>query len=114
MNTDQLTALLARIQVLDNRQVDELTIQAWSPLMADVDYQAAVRAVNRHSVESTEYLKPAHIVRLVREEQRAVTGGTMSPRRIDCGQEDREHRWLPGGTCMLCETRAWELTGGSA
>ncbi|GGD33266.1 hypothetical protein GCM10010915_12060 [Microbacterium faecale] len=107
MNTEQLTALLARIQVLDNRQVDELTIQAWSPLMESVDYQAAVRAVNRHSVESTEYLKPAHIVRLVRDEQRAVTGGTMSPRREDCQAAGGEHRWLGGtGTCMFCEVRA--------
>lgn len=106
MKTDELTMLLARIQVLDNRQVDELTIQAWTPLMEGIDYEAAVRAVNRHSVESTDYLKPAHIVRLVRQEARALTGGTSSPRHIDCQAEGRKHRWLVDGTCMLCETRA--------
>lgn len=62
MNVDQVTALLARIQVLDNRQVDPLTIQAWEPLMAYVDYNLAVEAVNIHFQTSSEYLQPAHIV----------------------------------------------------
>lgn len=106
MNTTRLTALLARIQVLDNRQVDELTIQAWSPLMEDIDYHAAVRAVNRHSAESTDYLKPAHIVRLVRAEQRAITGGTTSPRREDCQAAGQGHRWFTDGTCNFCEVKA--------
>jgi len=33
MSLQELTMLLARIQVLDNRQVDQLTIEAWEPLM---------------------------------------------------------------------------------
>ena len=66
MNTEELTTLLARIQVLDNRQVDELTIQAWAPLMADVNYLDAVQAVNLHFQRSGEYLKPAHVVAGVR------------------------------------------------
>lgn len=79
-----------------------------------VECQAAKDAARAHASESAEHMKPAHIIQRVKQSVRAVEGGTMSPRRIDCGQEDREHRWLPGGTCMLCETRAWELTGGSA
>lgn len=52
--------------MLDNRQVDELTIQAWMPLMAHLDYQDAVEAVNTHFRESTAYLQPAHIAALVK------------------------------------------------
>lgn len=66
MNTEELTVLLARIQVLDNRQVDQLTIQAWTPLMADLDYQDAVEAVNTHFRESQAYLQPAHVRALVK------------------------------------------------
>lgn len=66
MNTQELTALLGRIQVLDNRQVDELTLQAWTPLMADLDYTEAVDAVNTHFRESREYLQPAHVRALVK------------------------------------------------
>lgn len=99
MNTEQLTTLLARIQVLDNRQVDELTIQAWAPLMEDVNYHDAVAAVNRHFRESTEYLKPAHIIRSIRTAHQ----GTMSETRDEC--PPGMHRRLPDGTCILCTNR---------
>lgn len=66
MNTEELTMLLARVQVLDNRQVDQLTIEAWSPLMADLDYGEAVDAVNTHFRESTMYLQPVHVRTLVK------------------------------------------------
>lgn len=62
MNVDQVTALLTRIQVLDNRQVDQLTIEAWTPLMSRLEYADAVEAVNIHFQTSSEYLQPAHIV----------------------------------------------------
>ena len=62
MNSDEVTMLLTRIQVLDNRQVDRLTIEAWTPLMEDIDYSEAVDAVNKHFHTSTAYLVPAHIV----------------------------------------------------
>lgn len=101
MNVEQLTALLARIQVLDNRQVDELTIQAWTPLMVDVAYQDAVTAVNRHFRESTAYLQPAHIIQGVRASRLAVS--TMSEARPVCAPGT--HRRLPDGTCMLCTDR---------
>lgn len=111
MNTDQLTMLLARIQVLDNRQVDELTIQAWTPLMESIDYKAAVEAVNAHAMESTEYLKPAHIVARVREaaKVRAIEPTRKSEymRWVDCTDEGRKHVWCKDGSCAVCEQRAF-------
>lgn len=105
MNTEQLTVLLARIQVLDNRQVDELTIQAWAPLMAGIDYEAAVAAVNDHFRTSTAYLQPAHIIQTVARARRAILPETMSPEApTDCGS----HRWMPDGTCLHCITRRGE------
>lgn len=96
--------LLARIQVLDNRQVDQLTIEAWSPLMADVDYAAAVNAVNEHFRSSTAYLVPAHIVQGVDRVRRLSLPQTMSPEAIECCDVG-DHRWLPDGTCMFCITK---------
>ncbi|PVE95008.1 hypothetical protein [Microbacterium sp. TPD7012] len=61
MNTEEVTVLLARIQGLDNRQVDELTVQAWEPLMDDVEYEDAVNAVNEHFRTSDRYLLPVHV-----------------------------------------------------
>lgn len=104
MNTEELTVLLARIQVLDNRQVDQLTIQAWTPLMQHVPYADAVAAVNAHFTESTAYLQPAHIHQRVRQSRRALLPQTMSeeaPPSCPAGN----HRWLDDGTCMHCNDR---------
>lgn len=70
MNTEEVTMLLTRIQVLDNRQVDQLTIEAWEPLMDGVDYEDAVSAVNTHFRTSEKYLLPAHVVDGAKEAKR--------------------------------------------
>lgn len=102
MTIDELTTLLARIQVLDNRQVDQLTIEAWAPLMADVPYGAAVDAVNDHFRSTTEYLQPAHIVQAARTRRRFQLPQTMSPEAPDdCGH----HKWAKDGTCLFCNAR---------
>jgi hypothetical protein len=102
MNTEELTILLTRIQVLDNRQVDALTIQAWTPLMANVSYADAVAAVNDHYSTTTDYLQPAHITQGVARRKRLALPETMSPEAPeDCGK----HRWLADGTCLYCITR---------
>lgn len=103
MNRGELTMLLARIQVLDNRQVDELTLQAWEPLLEGVAYAEAVAAVNAHFRESTDYLLPAHVVRRAREMNLAALPSTMSPAVDDCGPG--RHRRLADGTCLLCTHR---------
>lgn len=61
MNIEETSKLLGLIQVIDNRRVDEATILAWAPLVADVEYGVAVEAVNLHWRESTAYLLPAHV-----------------------------------------------------
>lgn len=103
MTGEELTVLLARIQVLDNRQVDKLTLQAWEPLMAGVDYLDAVAAVNAHFRESTEYLKPAHILGRIRKARLAALPSTMSPEVGSCAPG--AHRRLPDGTCVFCTDR---------
>lgn len=105
MNTDELTMLLARIQVIDNRQVDALTIEAWTPLLAHVPYLDAVLAVNAHFSESTDYLQPAHIVSRVRARQRAALPQTMAEEAPEnCGA----HRRLTDGTCLYCTDREFD------
>lgn len=102
MSIEELTVLLTRIQVLDNRQVDALTIQAWTPIMAGIAYADAVEAVNEHFRTSTAYLQPAHITQAVARAKRLELPETMSPEAPeDCGA----HRWLADGTCLFCITR---------
>lgn len=103
MSLQELTMLLARIQVLDNRQVDQLTIEAWLPLMEGVRYADAVTAVNTHFRDSTEYLKPAHIIGRIRASRLALLPDTMSETRPECAPG--AHRRLPDGTCIICPSR---------
>lgn len=63
MNIEETGKLLARVQVIDNRRVDEATILAWHELVEDLDYAMAVEAVRLHFRESTTYLVPAHVRR---------------------------------------------------
>lgn len=107
MNTQEVSLLLARIQVLDNRQVDELTIQAWEELLHDVTYEDAVAAVNDHFRTSPEYLKPFHIVRQARvfaQRRRQVMANTphqpvwaKTPTGDSycevCGDHESDHGW---------------------
>jgi hypothetical protein len=59
VNTQEVTKLLTRITVLDNRPVDALTIEAWEDVLGDLDYERCVAAVNAHFRNSTDYLNCA-------------------------------------------------------
>lgn len=100
MNAFEMKRLLAKISLGDNRQVDQLVVDDWLETIGHLDYPVAYKAVVEHRRDSTEYLMPGHITRLVRQHQpqRAVT---MSPEVSDCGR----HRWMGDGTCLYCETR---------
>ena len=61
MNIQQTAELLAIIQVIDSRRVDEATVLEWHALVGDLDLATAVEAVRLHRMESTAYLLPAHV-----------------------------------------------------
>lgn len=102
MNIQALSMLLARITVLDNRIVDQLTIEAWEPIVGDLDFEDALNAVNEHFRISTEYLVPAHIVEgAARARKQRLTLAQTTPhkflaypRRPDvCSICDKDARW---------------------
>jgi len=68
--------LLTYIAVLDNRRFGEETVLAWHGIIGHLDIDDCREAVRRHFASTTEYLMPAHIVRLVgeidRERRRAA------------------------------------------
>ena len=72
MNSQQVAAVLAKIQLGDNRETDAagLVLAEWVDSIGDLNFDDAVEAVRMHRKESTEYLLPAHVragVRRVRE-----------------------------------------------
>lgn len=81
MNIQQTTELLTRIQIIDNRKVEEATVLAWHELVGDLDFDMAVEAAKLHFRESTAYLTPAHVRANV---ERMLVAG-LGDREDECG-----------------------------
>ena len=67
----EAVALLALASGFDNRKPERETVRAWTEALADVDYDDARTVIVAHFHESTDWLMPAHIVRGVRDLERA-------------------------------------------
>lgn len=62
MTREEFHALLTRLQVLDNRQVDRVTADAWWPIIGHLRYDDALEALNNHFRDNPDtYLRPGHI-----------------------------------------------------
>lgn len=68
MNIGQTAAVLAKVQLVDNRAAEdqELLLREWHDIIGDLDFEDAIAAVREHRRTSTEYLQPAHLVAIVR------------------------------------------------
>lgn len=100
MNDHEVTQIVARIHLHDNRQVDELVIGHWKDTIGDLPYDAALAAVNMHIRESTAYLLPAHV--------------RANAKRILEDQARREHLegttqgdWAPAPKNFKAMAEAW-------
>jgi hypothetical protein len=103
VNSFEMKRLLAKISLGDNRQVDQLVIDDWMETIGHLDYRPAYEAVVQHRRESTEYLQPGHITRLVNQHtpRQAITMSPEAPTSCPGGT----HRWLVDGTCVHCTER---------
>lgn len=71
MNNHEVSQLLAYIAELDGRQFTPTTVQVWADVLGDEYTLAEMRAaVKDHFVNSTEFLKPGHLVARVRTARR--------------------------------------------
>jgi hypothetical protein len=63
VNNQQVAAVLAKIQLGDNRETDAagLVLAEWVDSIGDLDFDDAVEAVRMHRRETTDYLTPAHV-----------------------------------------------------
>ncbi|MBN9176090.1 MAG: hypothetical protein J0I43_01790 [Microbacterium sp.] len=62
MNVEQITALLMRMQIIDQRPVDRAVVLEWEADLVGVDdFAAAMEAITMHRSESAARLMPFHI-----------------------------------------------------
>jgi hypothetical protein len=101
VNKQETAALLVKIQLGDNREVTDLVVREWHDTIEHLEYTDCVEAVTLHRRESTEYMQPAHVVRLVKRirEERARSQDDMGLIR---SPEECEHVWAVNGWCGLC------------
>lgn len=67
MNLPETARLLTMIASFNNRTIGESDVIAWQSVLPDVPLPDAEEAVRRHYAESTEWLMPAHVRRIVRD-----------------------------------------------
>ena len=71
MNVSDAARLLGYLAGVDNRQPSEAAALAWADALdGSVTFEAAREAAAVHRSESTEYIQPAHINRIVRRIRR--------------------------------------------
>lgn len=71
MNITEITAVLAKIQAFDNRNVDEATVLAWQEVLEPYAAKDCLDAVAGYFKTNTAWIMPAHIVERVREIEEA-------------------------------------------
>ena len=104
MNKNQVIDLLAIDASVTNRTVGETTIVTWSKLLADLSYDAGVEALLQHHKESTEWVKPAHILEMARRlgNERVERGNIDSDFRAEREQAiDARLASIVGSACAL-------------
>lgn len=69
MNERETREILAYASALDNRNVTDAMIALWYEIFRDYEYGEVKWALMRHARTSTEYLTPAHLVRIVNQKR---------------------------------------------
>jgi hypothetical protein len=66
VNIQEVAAVVAKIKLGDNRDVDSLILQEWENSIGDLPYKDVIDAVTMFRRESDGYLQPVHIIRNVK------------------------------------------------
>lgn len=99
MNRAECAKVLAKIQLGDNRQVDQLVLEEWFDTIGHLRFEDAIGAVRLHRQESDAWLMPAHVVRNVFR----VRESRLPPRR-EVTSAECSHVFK-GGYCVFCPTK---------
>lgn len=80
VNLREAKLLLTEASAIDNRVVSDIAVKAWAAALDGITYEEASAALNEHRKASTEYVQPAHIVKLVKADRRARTWDAANSR----------------------------------
>ena len=95
MKISEAAAILTKASSFDKRTVGEADAIAWAEALGDIRPQDAIAAVVAHFTESSEWLTPSHITKLVRQARRTRIGDTtmiVPPHELG-DYPERENAW---------------------
>lgn len=64
MKLNEAEKLLIEMSAIDNRIVSDLAITAWAEVLGDMTYADARAALLEHRRTSSEYVTPAHLLKI--------------------------------------------------
>tara|TARA_R110000822_G_scaffold92393_3_gene213105 strand:- start:2335 stop:2754 length:420 start_codon:yes stop_codon:yes gene_type:complete len=71
MNKVEIAKLLTLIAAVDNRNVDDVTVEMWFQIVGHCEYGEAARAVTRFFAESDAYLAPRGLLAQIKKDSQA-------------------------------------------
>lgn len=85
MNLQETGTLLTLIAELDNRRFTKETAVSWHRILGRFGFEEARQAVEEHFTNSTDWLLPAHLVRIMKSKRRARLEHfeAINPNRVD-------------------------------
>lgn len=107
MNVDELSRVVAKIRLGDNRETSREVLLEWFDNIGDLDYADAIEAVRMHRRESTEYLVAAHVragVKRIRQARNPDNDTTPEPYR-ELAEGKRQSAPMPKN--MKAMSAAW-------
>jgi hypothetical protein len=99
MNRQECAKVLAKIQLGDNRQVDQLVLEEWFDTIGHLDYEHAIAGVRLHRQESAAWLMPAHVIAGAYRSRES-----RLPARREVEASSCRHVFK-GGWCVHCPTK---------
>lgn len=106
---------LAKAALIDSRHVTELHVLEWHDHIGHLPLDVAVKALNTHRAESTDYLQPAHILKIVsrgkslpphKNPEDPISGHEEAPAGVNIAEwilcRERGAHSFKGGWCVFC------------
>ncbi|MDJ1370656.1 hypothetical protein [Gulosibacter molinativorax] len=90
MNIQETAQVLAKIQLGDNRQVDELTVREWHDTIGHLEFVDAIAAVKEHRQMTADYLMPAHVIGGARRSRERRAREARIDRQLTARDEPRD------------------------
>jgi hypothetical protein len=107
MNHVEVSKLLTLIAAIDNRDINEVTVEVWQRIMADYDYEEMAQAVPRYFAETDVYLAPRGLLAQAKKMREAVA---EKAKHAELQVEEKSWRSAPEPVCKKHNTR---ITGCS-